>query len=226
MSMLNPAIQVGDIIAAYVPQYGNPGQPGDTFKKTLVLGLEVDPDAQTIEGVYVCRLSDRTGLVRNWDYFLDRRAIDRDGREGEEDFVLRTARVDLLPYSSDFFGPETFVYGRVLPHSFARIATKMQAGMDSHFAAESWGPRPRLDNTVVKTALGAKDAFKNFWPEDTLKPVQDSVAVAAKVPSAFAQQFELALRQLGEQTRQKAAELQRAFLQTRYRGHQNTPFQP
>ncbi len=226
MSMLDPTIHVGDIVAAYVPQYGRSGVPGDVFKNTLVMGLEVDEDKQAIEGVYVCRLSDRTGIVRNWDYFLDRRSIDRDGAAGEEDFVLRTARVDLLPYCSDFFGPETFVYGRVLPHAFPRISTKMQAGMDSHFAAESWGPRQKLQQTLIKPALRSQESFKSFWADDLLNCTQRIADTAAKTPSAFAQQFELALRQLGEQTRQKAAELQRAFLQTRYRGHQNTPFQP
>lgn len=226
MSERNQSIGVGDIVASYVPTFGHAGKPGEEFKNGLVLGLEVDPKDHAIVGVYICRLSSRTNLVRSWDFFVDRRTINRDGEIAENDFVLRTCRVDLLPYTEEYFGPETFVYGQIDAQELTHISRKMIRGQDSSFYTASWGPRAKRDDTVVMSSLGANDSYKDFRFEDMLGAAKAERPTITGASSNFAQQFEMAMRQLGDQTRQKARELHWAFLDTYRHSHQNTPFQP
>lgn len=226
MSSLNQSISTGDIIGVYVPEFGRSGQPGEKFRNALVLGLEVSTETNDIAGIYVCRLSERTHLIRSWDYFLDRSAINRNEQVGESDFVLRTCRVDLLPYTEEFFGPETFVYGKVEQENFPQILRKIQHGLSSRFKAESWGPRPKLDNSFICTNLESDKTYPHFSMEDLLATQNDRPPEAPSGKLSFAQEFERAVRELAQQTREKGAELHRAFLQARFSSHQNTPFQP
>ncbi len=161
--ILSP-IESGDIIGAYLPSFINRGQPGPDFRLCIVLGLEVDEQKNTLEGLWTVRLSERLETVRPWDYYLASGEITAvDGIHLNRDYVIRTPRVDLIPATPAYMHTE--VFGAVKPASWDGIAFKIREGLASPFRNPSYGPRDKLAHTVVKTSMSAADSFFDFDAE-------------------------------------------------------------
>lgn len=193
------APQAGDIVSAFIPVHYNRGQPGPARRLCLVLGLEVDEARQRIEGLWMIRLSERMEKVRDWDYVLDRTEIAANGKGHalNEDFVIRTPRIDLLPFTADYMG-ELEIHGHVRPVFWDNFVQQLRYGQDCSFTDNDYGPRDKLPHTVVKTSLLSDITMSDFDYESVISVV--SLPPICQIDRA--DHFTLARR---EQNRQQQA---------------------
>lgn len=163
-----PAVRVGDIVGAYIPNYLSHGMPSDEFRLNIVLGLEVDAARNALEGLWLVRLSERTEKVRRWDYVLNGADIATADPALSREFVVRTPRIDLLPATAEFFGPYVQPVGYLHTGVWGDLAAMLSLGQESTFNTGSYGPREQLPHTVVKTALQDERHFDHFDLETVL----------------------------------------------------------
>jgi hypothetical protein len=217
-----PPPQVGDIVSAYLPVHYNKGMPGPTPRLALVLGLEVDPVQNSIEGLWLTRLSERNYLVRAWDYYLDGRDVrDLQGRNFAQDYVIRTPRIDLLPADGDFIDDFT-VHGQVKPYFWDLFEPALIAGQTSHFVENTYGPRGKLPHTVVKTSLASRDSFSDFDYQTIIDMVRmppfDTGLVSSLPVSKRDKEFTQAQRMKEKQDRDLRRMVHAAFMMAQQTG--------
>lgn len=173
VSMLPRVPQTGDVIGAYLPTHYNKGTPGPDLRLCVVLGLEVSEDDNTLQGLWMVRLSERTHLVRQWDYFLPQAEMNAWGDKTlQRDYVIRTPRIDLLPATHEYVGSMP-VFGHIKSSAWDGLLQQMREGQRSHFCENTYGPRVQLPGTVVKTSMDDPDHFASFDYESII----DSVAL-------------------------------------------------
>lgn len=199
MSYSDFAPKTGDIVRVNLPSFERPGQPGEINRLALVLGVEFDEVAASVEGVYLCRLSERVSKVRRWDCFIDPRDIRSNDSATGEGLVLRTPRIDLIPAEPAYFGASPSVIGQVNPAIFDRISRKLEDGQNSSFNEESLGPRGPLDNAVVVHDTANPRPMAIFDYDALLSAAAEDAERHAATKSRFQYEFTMACSQRSAQ---------------------------
>jgi hypothetical protein len=213
--------RAGDIVGAYLPHYLSPGLPGNEFRLALVLAVEVDPEQNKVEGLYLCRLSERTEKVRDWDYAMQADEIENAKGLGDEGFVLRTPRIDLIPTTPEFLGEAPEIYGNLRKESWMTVLPKIHHGQNSSFAAKEGelSPRPKLAHTVIATAADAPEKFVRFDYEAMAYLAGEKRKVEPAQPmTPFEREFKSASAQANIQSRFVAGLIHEDFIEARRAG--------
>lgn len=165
------APSVGDLVHANLPTYLNRGQPGDDRRLCLVLGLEVQAETNSLEGLWLTRLSDRMDKIRTWDYVLQKNEIvDCNESALRRDYVIRTPRIDLIP-ANERFMDSICPKASVRPTFWDHFTPQLLKGQHSHFNGGSYGPREQLPDCVVKLSLDDEVSFTRFDVETIIHSV-------------------------------------------------------
>jgi hypothetical protein len=211
--MFQKAPVTGDIVGAYIPKYNKIGQPGPDYRKAMVMALEIDPQTNTLEGLWLCRLSDRLGVNRIWDFTLNASDITGDADFlAEQTWMMRTHQIHLLPLTPEYFGEGLKIYGHADANVLRSFLPKLDHGMQSTLYSDSYGPRDQLHNTIVATSLTSEHQFPHFGYVTLLEDAIKAQGYSSVAPGNRLQEFSNARKQQEMQQRIEARALHHLFM--------------
>lgn len=179
-------VSTGDIVELFAPTFLMRGKPGHRWRKAVVLGLEVDPYKNSIQGLWLCRLSDRAEKIRPWDSLISADEVaGEDGLLTEGEWVARTHRIDLVPSTKDFFGSKLSIAGHVVPEAMVTLRDKLDCGQSCSIYSDSLGPRPKLPHTVAKIALSSENSYDYFDYDALLTEARHAPISLSSLDHAF-----------------------------------------
>lgn len=148
-------LQIGDVVSCYLPVYTNPHKPGPELKRALILALEKDAQSQEIKGAWLVRFSARTHVLRPWEYKMEEHeAAACPDLLDKNELIIRTNRLDLIPFEPEWFGETLISHGNLWQElNLPLLAHSLQMGRNCPISDEPYGPRRKLTDSVVITAL-------------------------------------------------------------------------